>query len=135
MDAELISSLLFRQIETAVRVFIQLGNGSRGADGSDADAAGNLALGTGNLADLTHKTVQEKFQILLAEGRIDQNREFIAAQPADGSVFREVLLQPLGNLVQNFVSFRVPHGVVDVLKVVHIQNHEVSGRIFLIVQI
>ena len=82
MDAELISSLLFRQIETAVRVFIQLGNGSRGADGSDADAAGNLALGTGNLADLTHKTVQEKFQILLAEGRIDQNREFIAAQPA-----------------------------------------------------
>ena len=58
---------------------------------------------------------------------VEDDRELVAAEPCHGVALAHPVAQPAPGLAQDLVADRVPVGVVHVLEVVQVQEHQGEG--------
>ncbi len=82
-----------------------------------------LADGVGQLADLSADLVARAFEAA------EQHHELIAAQARDGVFHAHAGFQACGDDFQHRIAHRVTEGVVDVLEVVEVEEHQRAAQV------
>ena len=100
----------------------------RDADrGADDDAMVFDRIG---FRQLGNDPLRQSGQFLAAMIARQNDLELVPAQPADAAILVDRIFQPLCHLGQQVVARRMPHGIVDLLEAVEVQQEDRAGPPF-----
>ena len=91
---------------------------------------GPHALDRIGVAEVFDDLLRQLGQLLAPETAGDDHLEFIAAQPTDAPGLVNRALEPLRHLHQQGIAGRVPHGIVDLLEAIEIEQEDGAGALF-----